>query len=206
MARANKQVGAYILVHENTGLKYVGSSADLDGRMSSHLYALRHDKHYRADLQEAFNKDPTVKMLKFPTNNRDEAYQREGELLQEHKDCSNLVNRSLDPYSSRGVIPTEETRKKLSEKRQGRVFSEETKQKISAAHKGVAKSEHAKENMRLAQMKLLRDSPKSLERLLANTVKQSKPITVDGITYPSLHEASRQLGIHRATVKKKATL
>lgn len=49
-----------------------------------------------------------------------------------------------------GWVPTEETRRKISEATKGRVISEETRAKLSKAHKGRKLSDQARLNMSLA--------------------------------------------------------
>lgn len=204
MARAHKVTGAYVLTLPKTGHIYVGSSVDIGGRKSVHLYELKNDKHPVKKLQENFAANGAVVVEVFPTTTREEAFQKEAELLQAHKDNPNLCNRTLDPYSSKGVRPDEEARRKMSESRKGRKHSEETKSKISAGNLGQTRTDEARHRMSQAQHALLERDPEALQRLRDLGQAGAKPIVFDGIQYDSIREAAREVGVERRVIKAQA--
>jgi len=93
-------------------------------------------------------KDFTVTILaKWPTEK--EAFEHEIFLIETFKLMSvSIVNLSKGGEGASGVVPSAETRKKMSVASKGRRKSEETKAKMSAAAKGVKKSTEHLEKMR----------------------------------------------------------
>lgn len=81
-----------------------------------------------------------------------------------------------------GRIHTEEANEKNRQAHLGKMISDQTKLKMSQAKKGMAISEEAKAKMREAR------------------TGEFKSVSADGVTYPSINEAARQLGMNPGTV------
>lgn len=84
-----------------------------------------------------------------------------------------------------GHIPSEETRRKISEAQIGKTLSEETKRKISKAHKG---KHHA--------------SPSEETRRKISQAHKKRPVICidDGIIYESVQECGRRLQVDASSV------
>lgn len=96
--------------------------------------------------------------------------------------------------SHKGKVLTDFQKKKISNSLKGREFSKETREKISESKKGINKTEEEK--------KKIKDSLKNLyENGYINP--QSKPITIDGVLYNSIKEASEKTGLSRWKIKNK---
>jgi group I intron endonuclease len=179
--------GFYIFGNPDTGEKYVGSTGNLSYRKSRHLSDLKKGVHHNRNLQEAFDKNPNFDFVGTPTENREEAYSKEQELLRNE---SGLLNIATDAKaSSKGLKASEETRRKQSERKIELFASEETsaitRLKMSEAKKGVSFSHEHKQNI-----------AKSLEHV-------STQVEIDGVKYISISEASRQTGLPWKTIKRK---
>ena len=82
-----------------------------------------------------------------------------------------------------------ETREKIAAANRCRVISAETKAKLSAAHKGRTNSEEARQKQAAA----LRGRPATWKW---------RPVTIKGVTYPSVKAAAESLGIWRQQVRR----
>ena len=51
-----KKSGIYSIINIETGQRYIGSSSDIDGRISRHLYHLKNNNHPNNYLQNSWNK------------------------------------------------------------------------------------------------------------------------------------------------------
>lgn len=85
-------VGSYILVHKPTGNFYVGSSSNVDRRISIHLNQLRKGIHHNFNFQRLWNANPTVTEFVFPTTDREEAYTLEQIIINNNLDNDKLLN------------------------------------------------------------------------------------------------------------------
>lgn len=92
----NNCVGAYVLTDVRSGKFYVGSSGELEKRLTRHLYDLRRNTHHCSPLQELWNKRGELVETIFPTDTREEAYQLEQDLLDRFKDSNLLLNIGLE--------------------------------------------------------------------------------------------------------------
>ncbi|BDD79410.1 hypothetical protein [Burkholderia phage FLC8] len=79
------------------------------------------------------------------------------------------------------------TREKMAEFRRNFRHSEETKARMKTVHSSRVQTEEQKQG-------LLKAHEKSIE-------KNSKPVSIDGVVYPSFAKASEATGINRATIK-----
>jgi group I intron endonuclease len=167
--------GIYMIVNKINGKRYVGSSANIYSRWRGHLYELSKGMHHSTHFQFAY--------YKYGKNSF------EFIIMEEIFDKNNLVPKEqtwLDFYKSYlpengynicsiagsclGVVPSKETKKKISlalkgrkhtkEARQrmslaakGKHPSKETKVKLSLSHKGKVPSEETKRKMRESHKK-----------------------------------------------------
>ena len=97
-----------------------------------------------------------------------------------------------------GIKHTEETKRKMSEAKKGekhpmfgKNHSEETKRKISESHKG--------ENCYLFGKKL----PEETKRKISESSANRKPLSINGVEYPSLSKAVEQTGITITIVRNR---
>lgn len=212
-----KQVGVYILQNSETHETYVGSGI-LPERKKNHFSDLRNNKHCNKHLQEAFNRSPNFEFIGVPTEDREEAYAAEQTLINEHVGNPLLLNVVLDVNEGvpRGWNHSEETKQRLREQKLGTKASQETRQKMSVAATGNqnglgyrhsvnakeritqalvgrAVSEETRERMRLTQLGR-KAHPNSIH---------TKPIIANGIEYPSVKQASKELGVSTVTIHSR---
>lgn len=88
-----------------------------------------------------------------------------------------------------GNIPSEETRQKLSEVGFGRKHTDESRQKMSDIRKGVKLSEDHANKVR--------------QHLQTYVSDKSISVTIGGVEYPSMLEASRSTGIPKSTLQAR---
>lgn len=161
--------GVYILHNPNNDKLYVGSTVDLNERKRKHFQQLRNNKHINKKLQNAFNKDPQFEFVGVPTLTREDAYEVEQQIIEEHYGNPLFLNIARDAkvpclncspeirekirQSNTGKKASEETRLKMSNTQKlvqtGKTLSEETKAKISASHIGKKLSEETKAKLSL---------------------------------------------------------
>jgi hypothetical protein len=110
---------------------------------------------------------PTQKIiLKSDYTTREEAYADEIILQQYYKVVENphFANRAYQTstkFSTLGLFPSDETRKKISQSNAGRIVTEKTKQKISKIHKGKVVSQKSRNKMSASHKgKILSDNHK----------------------------------------------
>lgn len=203
MAKENSP-GAYTLTHVETGLRYVGSTDRPTAREIEHKSKLNTGTHHIKQLQSVFDQheDKSLSFEFHPTETREQAYDLEQKLLQEGRGDSLLVNRSYHSRSSKEVIPSTETRQKMSDARSGAKHSEETKDAIRRAHLGRAKSPEHIENLSAAQKKLAED-PIHRQKLKEQAMATAKSVLIEGKEYESIRTASATLSVPRATVRQR---
>jgi group I intron endonuclease len=193
---------AYVLTHRSTGHKYIGSSGKVGYRLCQHRSALKHNKHPCVKLQEAYNLDAGYDAVIYGVATRELAFQLEQALLDRYKETGLLFNRSSSALApSTGYEVTDEFREKCRHNRLGHTNSEIHRERISkaltgqkmvmtarrkamyAARKGVPVSEE-----RHAQLKVAQDHRKTC-------------VSMDGIEYLGIREASRQTGIDDSMIR-----
>ncbi|QKE56471.1 endonuclease [Bacillus phage YungSlug] len=167
-------IGIYLIRNIVDNKVYVGRSKNIDARIKSHKRNLRKGTHKNTHLQNAWNKFG-VESFEFSIIcecSLDELVAKEGEYIGSYNSMDRDFGYNLNKETSGGLVVSDETRKKLSERTKGRKvseetrrkigesnrkansgkkMSEETKRKISEALKGKKHSEEAKKNMSKAQ-------------------------------------------------------
>lgn len=173
--------GAYILVHNPTGLFYVGSTADLGKRWIEHQYQLKSKTHINPRIEACYTSLSDYSFRYHPTDSLVEARQMEKEWLQYYATDPQCTN-----YS-------------------GRPPSAAVRQKLSAVHKGIKKSpEHAAAIARYYRTHGLK--PELMAQLKARTGERNpnaKAVIVDGVRYPTGSAAARALNLKRSVFQRR---
>lgn len=197
-------LGSYALISIESGMVYIGSSKNVESRISQHKCALIDNSHSNKPLQEVYNQGEAFVLLKFPTETREDAYQLEQALIDSEKSGGRLLNLSHDvkaPWKGKKLHPEviEKLREaafqrpvnhqhlnKLHESMRGRLVSSETRNKISQSHKGVPLSDVHRTAIVLAHK------------------KDCKPVVVNGQRYDSLKDAAAAHNVSYASVRNRA--
>lgn len=102
-----------------------------------------------------------------------------------------------------GRIFSEETKKRMSESGKTKHFTEEHKRNISKALKGITGRTHSEETkMKLSKLKKGVPNPDHSKFMTENNPKARK-VSIDGVVYKTIKEASEKLGMARHLVKNR---
>jgi predicted GIY-YIG superfamily endonuclease len=118
-----------------------------------------------------------------------------------------LVNMTNGGDGSKGCIPNEETRKKLSKRSEGKnnarfgvVVSYETRKKMSKIHKGKTISDETRKKMSKS-LKGRTCSEETKKKLKQNSTRSKKIIcSITGKIYGCITDAAIELGLKRTTL------
>ena len=116
---------------------YIGQSQDLKARKITHLNQLKKGTHYNPMMQRVYDKYKDFSFSPIVYAEIKELNHIEQGLLDVYwgnKLCMNIAKCVEAP--GRGLVRSEETRKKLSEINKGKKKSEETKRRMSASRTG----------------------------------------------------------------------
>lgn len=231
--KRKKWVGTYKLTHVPSGRYYVGSSGDLVARMSQHKLRLVAGIHKNPTLQEVFTVWEDMTFDHMVCDTRDHAYTIEQEMLDEHLTdplCCNIASNALVPWKDgmpdsvrakiskfhkgrdygeafrkmrselmTGIPRTEAQKQKLAIALKGRKRPPEVCQKISEGRKGWVPSDETRARMSEGAKARAVD----MDRIEKMSVAVSKPVMVDGVTYPSKAEVARTFGVSESTVQQR---
>lgn len=192
MVKYTSVSGIYVILNTKNGKVYIGQTLDIRERWATHRRELNKGTHPNKYLQNAWNKygDKSFKFKKLEYCDPEHLDEREQHYLDLYIDrgvCYNIARNAA--VFSRGLIVTDETRKKISNATKGeknpfygKKHTDETKQKISAAKKGMpgpnkgkAFSAEARQRMSAAQK---RRPPMSDE------TRRKKSISMSGEKHP----------------------
>ena len=135
--------GIYSIANILNGDCYIGQSINLSKRKNNHFSDLSRNKHTNKHLQNAFNKygKNLFKFIVLIICEEFELTYYEQELVNKLKPKYNICKKCVN--STKGMIFSEESRKKMSESRKGQVSSRkgavlsfETKNRISQSNTG----------------------------------------------------------------------
>lgn len=201
----SKLSGVYIIVPDGANKGYVGSSGDLALRINSQMSSLRNNRNHNKKLQDVFNSQPNCKVYILQTENREDAYKKEQEIVDKFKNEEMLFNVAVEDVraASVGIIMSEERRAKISASLTGHSVSEETRLKISKGNKGKIHDPKVREQ----QTNTKRNHPDyeiRRQKQIENKDEISKKIIIDDIEYRSVREAARNLNIERTTINRRA--
>jgi predicted GIY-YIG superfamily endonuclease len=136
-----KEPGVYLIQDGITGKAYVGSTGNLNNRLSIHLCELRNNKHYNKELQNLYNANPDLSVAALPLENKETAYEFEQAILDDFYDSGLLTNKAKFVKQSAKDLPVSDaTREKISQANKGKQFrlgmvhTDDTKAKMSTTH------------------------------------------------------------------------
>lgn len=186
--------GIYTITNTINGKMYVGSTIHTDRRRLEHFYALKHNKHINKHLQNAYNKYgrevfefEVIETLEITDSIKTDLLTREQFWIDNLKPEYNIL---LIAGSTLGFQ-----------------HSQETKEKISKSTKGIKKSEEHVKHIKESQKgrKLTEGHKAKLSQAAKNRKIQSNYaiISIDGIIYNSLKEASELTGVKYNTIQKR---
>ena len=195
-------LAAYEITHVASGKMYVGSAKDFFGRMRVHKSSLKLGTHKNVDLQAAFNIDPEIEFSVTFYDTREEAYDHEQALLDEHHPKGELFNVAVNARSTNK--DNEVIKEYLRQLKTGTTHTEETKAKMSANRKGKTKPPRTQEHIdKLAAARTgSKHSEESIAKIRASSAN-ARPVSIDGVVYPSISEASRSLGVEYKKIKRR---
>lgn len=217
--------GCYVIKHVPTGKMYVGSSECVGKRIITNISHLNNGRHKNEKIQNAFTSDHDLVVLLKTTDTVEEAIQLEQTVVNELTGSDALCNIGILDVSlpCKGRTLTEEHRAALVKANTGRVksieeiektrlhslgrpCSERTKQRLTETHKGVPKSEEQREKMSLSQRAYAK-SEEGVARYAKNAdinrETKSKPVTIDGVHYPSIKIAADAIGVSSPTIRNR---
>jgi group I intron endonuclease len=129
---------------------YIGSSQDIKGRWRCHLKDLRRNKHTNK-LQRHYNKygEPDLVFTIIEPCFPQFLIEKEQFYINQYNPYFN--NRKL-AESNLGVIPSLETRKKMSDSAKVKYFSDAHRKNISIANKGKIRTEETRKKISMSKM------------------------------------------------------
>lgn len=188
------EAGVYLISNNVNGKCYVGSTIHLDQRRREHFSKLANNKHINAHLQNAYNKYgreafdfEILETIDIDDNIKDKLLKREQFWIDNLKPEYNIL---LVAGSNLGYRHTEETKKKISESTTGVKKSEEHAKHIREGQSGRVLTEEHK--AKLSEAARHRKSPSN-----------HAIISIDGVIYNSLKEASEATGVKYNTIQKR---
>lgn len=219
--------GVYQIYNTVNGKRYIGSSIHIEQRFKEHLRNLRANKHANAHLQNAWNKygEHSFVFEEIELCEPDQCLKIEQEYIDYYYAADRKFGYNIDPYANHaGNTLSEETRKKISEKAKGRKWSKEQREnwsKIMTGRKKPKQSQTMKQKYINGEFSLPRFNEVSEEKRKSWSANISKAVrkrysdysnrpkgywlkvnfSNDVKYYPSLREASRQLGIDKGAIQ-----
>ena len=219
--------GVYQIYNTINGKRYIGSSIHIEQRFKEHLRNLRANKHANAHLQNAWNKygEKSFVFEDIELCEPDQCLKIEQEYIDYYYAADRKFGYNIDPYADHaGNTLSEETRKKISEKAKGRKWSKEQREnwsKIMTGRKKPKQSQTMKQKYINGEFSLPRFNEVSEEKRKSWSANISKAVrkrysdysnrpkgywlkvnfSNDVKYYPSLREASRQLGIDKGAIQ-----
>lgn len=182
--------GIYVIADLDAAKAYVGSSTFcVRGRLIRHNREMRNGEHVNENLQDAYNKGHRLHAIPIPVEAGVNVRVLEQAVLDEFFPTGVLYNISDDVRhgGKEGWNQTEEAKAKISAARSGQPIHPNTIAASRALRLGVPRTEEEKE--------YLRNHPQAIE--------QARVVRINGVEYPSIKEANRQLGIPKATIRHR---
>ena len=168
----------YGLLDENKNVRYIGVSANVEKRLKFHWASrntVSHENKAKMEWLRTLDKRPEHVILE-SCESEDRAAEREKHWIAEFRPTGFLFNVANGGKGSPGVKQDAERIERRISVNRGKPLSADRRRKISDRLKGKNGYNRA-------------------------TVGQSRPLVDDlGRRYPSINEASRVLGIHRANI------
>lgn len=204
---------AYALLHPSTGGVYAGSTGDLYHRISQHRTKLRTGTHSNRNLQAAYDQNPTFTLRFKITETVEEAIVVEQTILDTFLPLGNLLNVSTDATKGgKGHVVSDSAKERIRQASQLQFSTEDSREAQSdrsrkkwedpefrAKHIGRAESLEKKQQIS-SSLKVRWKDPEYRNRALAERATRRKPVTIDGVDYPSVNDAVTALNIPRSTL------
>ena len=146
-------IGIYRIRNIINNKSYIGSSIrNIHKRCVAHRRLLNRQQHVNSYLQNAWDKygQSSFEFSIIEECSKDMVLIREDFWMDYYDSMNRLKGYNL--VEAENHVPSEETRKKMSNSHMGKTLSEETKKRMSEAKIGVKKSEETLKNMSLAHM------------------------------------------------------
>lgn len=175
--------GVYRIINNRTGRFYIGASANIRQRFSTHRSHLRTGRHCNTGMLKDFQAHGLTSFeFEITELCEPEALEQlETQYLELHIGSEECYNRSLATSH-----PAAETCNKISEALTGRPHTSEQRRKMSRSHAGKTLSDEHKAN---------------IGKALSQPVLAKDP-NGDLIIYPSRIEAAADLGVSQITLRK----
>lgn len=205
-----KICAAYLILHLESGKVYCGSTGDINWREYQHRISLAGNYHTVKKLQELFNSNNNIEFFLILVNDREEAFDLEQWLLDRYWNSGILLNTHPEARSPRGRKHSPEINlirgESVSLTRNSFEFRDKYFRKIfieGEIFHGIglaadyfklnASTIHRRLNnkRRFKNWYYLDSGPKEMEKI----VSREKPVLIEGLQYPSINEAARQLNL-----------
>lgn len=201
--RDGRICAAYTITHTKSGCVYIGSTADIYQRNHNHRSQLKKGIHPNKPLQKLYNDDDDLVFFYYLTDTREEAYQREQEMIDRHKGSTTLLNVAMDVRkAAAGVVRSAAMRAKLSAYRKGKKLPDEHVEKVRKANTGKKRTPEQCKRVSDA-LKGKPKSPEQADRLRAMNTARQKKLSINGVIYESLSAAARALNMPKCTVAQR---
>lgn len=204
-------IGVYIIRNINNGKAYVGSSIDIERRLSTHLRQLRNGTHYNIKLQRAFLKagEAAFTFMHLEEAASDDLVKREQHHMDTLRPAYNILPLA---YRTAGQKHSQYTRRRLSASKQGflnpmfgKHHSAEARTKIAARSNELKDTPAAKAALALGHGWNKGRPWSELARLRMRAAKNPRaivridPVNGETTTYPSA-ASTRRDGFHSGHV------
>lgn len=147
MPYSTPAAGIYLIQNTKNGKVYIGRTTNLRRRWNNHKRDLNNQKHHNQHLQRAWNKygEKVFKFMVLERCPKEQLREREQHYLDIYIKQSICYNESASADGG-GGIPTEETRRKLSESHKGqrRPQTLEARQRLSELYTGEGNPNYGK--------------------------------------------------------------
>jgi group I intron endonuclease len=199
--------GVYQIINLVNGMRYIGSTSNLNKRKANNFYALRHNKHSNKNLQSDWNKygekNFSFQVIEY-VGRFDKLIEREqyyiDTLKLQYNICPvagsclrrvlTLRTKQKISESMKKIVPSAEKRQKMREIFTGRVFSDKTRELMSQAAIGRSLPEEVKEKISKTKRgennpnaKLTTEDVVKIKQLLGEGVSQTKLSKIYGVNY-----------------------
>ncbi len=193
--------GVYEIVNKNNGKRYIGSSQNIRNRFYQHKSMLINGNHHCIYLQRAWDKYGKDSFIMRPLVycDKDMTLYYEQIMLNKFHPEYNIAN--CAEASARGAKRSLETRKKISEIQKGKKRSIEAIKKSAMGHIGLTHSDETKESISKSIKEWHKTENGKIAKQKAIEAKNKKIICLNNnITYSSIKDASKDLGINRSKI------
>lgn len=184
-------IGIYKITNIINNKIYVGQAGKglntIEGRIKSHKYDLKNNKHGNKHLQSSYNKYTllygeycfTFEIIE--ECKKDELDDKETYWINFYKSYDRKYGYNKDFGGSKG-IPTKETKQKMSDSAKGKILSDITKQKLSEANTGEKHPNFGKHLSNITKLKISESNMHKHYRLHSKETKKKMSESHKGIS------------------------